>query len=98
MGPEVRGRGHDIEVGEQEQRLAAGAVTAKPGDDRAATRELVRLDDLARDARVAEVLRDVAGGEDLVAGRVDADDPDQVPEGLDQVVVGVLPRRLVECA
>ena len=46
------GRRHDVEVAQEEQRLAAGAVAAQPGDDRAAARD--ELEDLGPETGVGE--------------------------------------------
>ena len=48
VAPALGRRGHDIEMGQQEQRLAARPVAAQAGVHGAATR--LRLDDLGREA------------------------------------------------
>ena len=74
VGPALRRRRDDVEVRQQEERLAAGPVAAQPGVDRAAARH--RLDDLrlagpsaaqavlevARDAQSRRRARRVGGG------------------------------------
>ena len=87
-----RGRDH-VDVREQEERVAAAAVAVEAGDDRAASRG--RLEDLGRHARVAEQVGHEPGGPQLAVtrlrGRVDARDPDELAEVVDELVVGAPP-------
>ena len=96
VGPAVGRRGHDVEVGQQQERVAAGAVAAQPDVDRAATGD--RLDDLRLEAEVGQAVREIARDARLAVGadgrwRVDRRDPDEVAEGLDEAGVGGVPGR-----
>jgi hypothetical protein len=68
VGPLLRRRRDHVEVREQQQRLAAGAVAAQPGGDRAATGD--REVDLGGDAGVLERVGDPPRGAELAVGRV----------------------------
>ena len=96
VGPLLGRSGHDVEVGEEEQRLTAGPVAAEPGGHRAAARE--GLVDLGRDAGIAERLGDPAGRPQLPVRRmdrwrVDRRNPDQVAKRLDELVARPRPGR-----
>ena len=56
--PSRRG-GDDVEVGEEQQRVAAGAVAPEPRDHAAPAGR--RLEDLGREAGVAQLGRDQLG-------------------------------------
>ena len=74
--------GHDIQVAQQEQGTAARAVAAQPGDDVAPAGE--RLQDARWHARAGQDPGQVAGGHDLVAGRVDGPQAQERLEMADQ--------------
>ena len=96
VGPELRRRGDDVEVREQEQRRTARPVAAQPAGHGAPAGE--RFHDLRPQAGVGQDRLDVASGEDLVAGRIDALDPDERLEQLNQLGVGPLPTPRVDGA
>ena len=92
------GRGRDdVEVRQQQERVAAGAVAAQPGVDGAASGD--RLDDLGLEAGRGQDRGDPARRDELAVGRVgrrrvDRRDPDEVAQGLDELVDGPGPARL----
>ena len=61
VAPAFRRCRDDVEVGEEEQRIAAGAVAAQPRVDRSAPG--LRLDDLGLEAGFGEHRRDPPGGD-----------------------------------
>ena len=61
--PALRRRGHDVEVRQEQERLAAGPVAAQAGVDRAATRD--GLDELRPQAEGGEAVGEVARGAGL---------------------------------
>ena len=97
VAPAVGRRGHDVEMREQEQRIAARAVAAQPGVDGAPAGD--RFDDLGLEAGRLEQRREVArhprlAVEGIGGRRIDRRDPDHRPEGLDELVDGLCPGRL----
>jgi hypothetical protein len=97
--PAFRWSGDHIEVGQQQERVATGAIAAQPGGHRAAARE--RLDDLRPKAGILEHAGDEAGGAQLAVasgrvGRVDRRNADQLAQDVDEVDVRRVPARLVD--
>ena len=74
----------DVEVRQQQERPAAGPVAAETGDDVAAPGE--RLEHGRREPRLGEHVRQVSGGQDLVARRVHRPQPQQGAEMADHLV------------
>ena len=83
VGPAFRFGWHHVQVREEQQRLAAGAVAAEPRHDRTAAGK--RLHDRRLDALVSEDAFEVTSREELVAGRVDGLNPDEGPDQFDQL-------------
>ena len=95
VGPQL-GRGwDDVEMRQQEERLAAGPVAAQAGGHRAPTGG--RLVDRRLDPDIDEGGGHRLGGPKLAIARlgrrVDARDPDQGPEQVDELVVSTCPGR-----
>ena len=68
VGPAIRRRRHDVEMGQQEERLATRPVAAQAGVDGAATRD--GLEELRLEAEPDQALREVAGHAGLAVRRV----------------------------
>jgi hypothetical protein len=86
VGPALRRGRDDVEMGQEEQRLATGAVAAQPRADGSAAGE--RLDDLRLEAGHAEGVGDVRRRGELGAGRIgriDGSNADEVAERLDEL-------------
>jgi hypothetical protein len=82
VGPAGRLRGHDVEMREKEQRVAASPVAVNASDYRTPAGE--RFHDRGPEPLIGEHLLQVSSGKDLVAGRVDGLDPNQRSQQLDQ--------------
>ena len=88
VGPQVGGRRDDVEMAEEEERVAAGAVATQPRDHRTTAGH--QLEDFGLESGIGEGPGDPARGAGLaVRGierrRVDRWDPDQRPECLDEL-------------
>ncbi len=91
MGPELGGRGHDVEVAQEQERLAARPVAAETGDHRAAAGH--HLEDLWLETGIGQGAGDPARDARLAVRcvgwhRVDRGNPDQRPERLDELIAG----------
>jgi hypothetical protein len=69
VGPQLRRRRDDVEVAEQQEGITAGTIAAQSRRDRAAARH--RLDDLGREAGIAQLVRDALRRPELAIGSVD---------------------------
>ena len=99
VAPALRWRGDDVEVREEEQRVAAAAIAVEADVDRAAPR--LGFDHLRLEARRHEHRLDASRRHQLSVGRirrrwVDRPDPDELADGLDKLLRGDGPGRLVD--
>jgi hypothetical protein len=86
--------GDNVGVRQEEQRAAAGAVAPDTRHDAAATGE--RLEDLRLEPGVSENRREVAGGDDLIAGRVHGPETQERAQVLDEFGAGWIADRTRE--
>ena len=99
--PALRRRRDDVEVREQQDRLATGPVAAQPDVDRAATGH--GLDDLGLQPFGRQLVGDVPRDDELLVragrvGRIDRGDADEVAQRRDERLVGGGPGRVAQLA